>query len=219
MNLQLLSFLLGALLLLVGILGGGFDIKEVKIPKVGTLPRMGAFAAGVFFLYVGFVGHDAVLGTRETADHTRPETSQPAGADQANGASDRPPEPALVDVPMKPGNADTHNASPNQAVEPPREPAGNPAADLFQAFLSAIGPTGPGHPLGDSRIQRAVELAVNRQDIAMARQLLAEAGYPDGFAVQLRMSRLRQAGAVERDVDMLSRRLIAVGVRVEITPD
>jgi hypothetical protein len=42
--------LLGALLLLIGIIGGGFEIKEVKIPKVSIFPRIAAITLGVLLI-------------------------------------------------------------------------------------------------------------------------------------------------------------------------
>lgn len=43
----------GMLLLLIGILGGGFEMKELKIPKVGPLPRVIAFKLSILFLLLG----------------------------------------------------------------------------------------------------------------------------------------------------------------------
>jgi PAN domain len=50
MTLQTLSFIFGALLLLVGILGGGFEIKEVKIPLIATGGRVVSSIVGVVFI-------------------------------------------------------------------------------------------------------------------------------------------------------------------------
>jgi hypothetical protein len=58
MNIAVLAFGLGALLLLVGILGGGFEIKELKIPKVGWPPRLVALLAGACFIVLG-IGQNA----------------------------------------------------------------------------------------------------------------------------------------------------------------
>jgi hypothetical protein len=58
MNIAVLAFGLGALLLLVGILGGGFEIKELKIPKVGWPPRLVALVAGGCFIVLG-IGQNA----------------------------------------------------------------------------------------------------------------------------------------------------------------
>jgi hypothetical protein len=50
-NTVILGF--GAVLLLVGILGGGFEIKEFKVPKVGPAPRVLSTVAGAFFVILG----------------------------------------------------------------------------------------------------------------------------------------------------------------------
>jgi hypothetical protein len=50
-NVMVLGF--GAMLLLVGIVGGGFEIKEFKIPKVSTFSRMLAAVAGSIFILLG----------------------------------------------------------------------------------------------------------------------------------------------------------------------
>jgi hypothetical protein len=52
MTLQTLSFIFGALLLLVGILGGGFEIKEVRIPTIATGGRVVSSIAGLVFIAV-----------------------------------------------------------------------------------------------------------------------------------------------------------------------
>ena len=49
MTLQTLSFLFGALLLLVGIVGGGLEIKELKIPKIATWGRVVSSIVGLVF--------------------------------------------------------------------------------------------------------------------------------------------------------------------------
>lgn len=54
MTLQAMSFLFGALLLAVGILGGGFEVKEIKISNVSTSGRILAGLVGVVFVVLGF---------------------------------------------------------------------------------------------------------------------------------------------------------------------
>jgi hypothetical protein len=54
-TIEILSFILGALLLLTGILGGGFEAKEVKIPKISGSARIIAAVAGVVFIGVAFI--------------------------------------------------------------------------------------------------------------------------------------------------------------------
>jgi PAN domain len=54
MTLQAMSFIFGALLLAVGILGGGFEVKEVKVSNVTTSGRIFAGLAGLVFVVLGF---------------------------------------------------------------------------------------------------------------------------------------------------------------------
>ena len=54
MTLQTMSFIFGALLLAVGILGGGFEVKEIKISNVTTSARIAAAVVGIVFIVLGF---------------------------------------------------------------------------------------------------------------------------------------------------------------------
>jgi|tagenome__1003787_1003787.scaffolds.fasta_scaffold19877573_1 hypothetical protein len=54
MTLQTMSFIFGALLLAVGILGGGFEVKEIKVSNVTTGARIFAGLVGVVFVVLGF---------------------------------------------------------------------------------------------------------------------------------------------------------------------
>jgi hypothetical protein len=54
MTLQTLSFIFGGLLLLVGILGGGFEVKEIKIPTVPFGGRVVAAIVGLVFIGLAF---------------------------------------------------------------------------------------------------------------------------------------------------------------------
>lgn len=54
MTLQTMSFIFGALLLAVGILGGGFEVKEIKVSNVTTSVRIVAGLIGIVFVGLGF---------------------------------------------------------------------------------------------------------------------------------------------------------------------
>jgi hypothetical protein len=54
MTLQSMSFIFGALLLAVGILGGGFEVKEIKVSNVSIGVRIVAGIVGLFFVGLGF---------------------------------------------------------------------------------------------------------------------------------------------------------------------
>ncbi len=52
MTLGTLCFALGAVLVLAGIIGGGFEMKELRIPRISTVSRVLAMASGVAFIIV-----------------------------------------------------------------------------------------------------------------------------------------------------------------------
>lgn len=54
MTLELLVFALGGLLLVTGILGGGFEVRELKIPRVGRTARVLATTSGLMLILMGF---------------------------------------------------------------------------------------------------------------------------------------------------------------------
>ena len=56
MSVQLLAFVFGGILLFVGVLGGGFEVKELKIPKVGIGVRLLSAIIGLVFIGLGFSG-------------------------------------------------------------------------------------------------------------------------------------------------------------------
>jgi hypothetical protein len=53
MAIQMAVFAFGSLLMLVAILGGGFEVKELKVPKVGRASRLAACACGMLFIFLG----------------------------------------------------------------------------------------------------------------------------------------------------------------------
>jgi hypothetical protein len=54
MTLQTMSFIFGAILLAVAILGGGFEIKEIKVSNVTPSVRITSGIVGLFFIGLGF---------------------------------------------------------------------------------------------------------------------------------------------------------------------
>lgn len=53
MSIQVVMMIIGAVLLLIAILGGGFELKELKIPTVTMAPRLLAGIAGIVFIGLG----------------------------------------------------------------------------------------------------------------------------------------------------------------------
>lgn len=53
MSVQMAAFAFGCFLLMVGLVGGGFQVKELKVPKVGRIPRLTSCAFSLLFLFLG----------------------------------------------------------------------------------------------------------------------------------------------------------------------
>jgi hypothetical protein len=88
MGIDALAFSLGALLLLVGILGGGFELREFKVPPVGKVLRLIAAAVGLFFILLG-------LGLHPNASDPVAFTTKPL---QDELASTPAPTPDMVEL-------------------------------------------------------------------------------------------------------------------------
>jgi hypothetical protein len=67
MSLQAMSFIFGALLLAVGILGGGFEVKEIKISNVSLGVRIFAGLVGLIFVGLGFWQPSILIGAMPVA--------------------------------------------------------------------------------------------------------------------------------------------------------
>jgi hypothetical protein len=50
MTLEVVSFILGGLLIATAVVGGGFEIKEIRMPRVGAGARIGALVVGLLFI-------------------------------------------------------------------------------------------------------------------------------------------------------------------------
>lgn len=53
MNISMLAFIFGCILILIGIIGGGLELKELKIPKVSSFSRVIAIIGGIVFISMG----------------------------------------------------------------------------------------------------------------------------------------------------------------------
>jgi hypothetical protein len=93
MTIELLVFGFGGLLLLLSLIGGGFEVKELKIPKVGWGTRLCSGALGLIFVLMG-------LGlTNQSAKETpiAPAIETPAASVRTKSAP--VPVPAPVPAP------------------------------------------------------------------------------------------------------------------------
>ena len=105
MTLEVISFAIGGLLIATAIVGGGFEIKEIKMPRVGPAARTGALVVGTMFILMG-------LGIWETA--------QQQGIDTARNSLVSP-------QPVQDAPAPSRTAAPGQSV-----PAAQPVAAVEQ---------------------------------------------------------------------------------------
>lgn len=71
MALESIAFVFGGIFLLIGIVGGGFEIRELKLPQVSTPVRLICFAFGVIFLLIP-VGIHAVRQLPGDSDYGDP---------------------------------------------------------------------------------------------------------------------------------------------------
>ena len=74
MTLEIVCFLFGALLLLAAIIGGGFELKELKIPKLAKSARIFAFVLGVLFVVLPIFSDEIGLKLgrqEESADNAK----------------------------------------------------------------------------------------------------------------------------------------------------
>jgi hypothetical protein len=55
MNIGVAVFIFGAILLLIALLGGGFEVRELKVPQVNQVVRMIATATGAIFIVTGII--------------------------------------------------------------------------------------------------------------------------------------------------------------------
>ncbi|MBD1884692.1 hypothetical protein [Microcoleus vaginatus] len=79
MELKILTFILGSILLLIGIFGGGFQIKELKIPQIGKFSRFLATSLGIFFILISLGLDIPPPSTTTTPPPPSPPTSSPPG--------------------------------------------------------------------------------------------------------------------------------------------
>jgi hypothetical protein len=83
MSLEVMSFLFGALLILTAVLGGGFEVRELKVPQVGLAPRGLALVVGLLFVSLG-------IGIGEPLEPERVDAPRPPPDPAPSGTVVRP---------------------------------------------------------------------------------------------------------------------------------
>jgi hypothetical protein len=86
MSVPFITFLVGLSLIVVAILGGGVEVKEVKIPPLGILPRLLSFLLGSALLAVWFgkqewlsPDHDMTVKKEQPTSSSSDEPQAPSG--------------------------------------------------------------------------------------------------------------------------------------------
>ena len=105
----------GALFILIGILGGGFEASVIKIPQTGKLQRVVSFGVGSALMIAGMVFllmNQSGNGAAPAQDAT--EKSQPAAA---------APQPAANDSDAAAPAQDTEKPEPAEAAPQPKPEA------------------------------------------------------------------------------------------------
>ncbi|WP_097459209.1 hypothetical protein [Mangrovitalea sediminis] len=192
-NLPLALVIVGAILLLIALLGGQFKLFGAEVPgKVGQASRWMSGFAGVILIVMGiYLGSGALPPFPSTqTPSTQSSEQQPSSA--------QPAEPDTTPQPPK-------------TIPPARAP--DPDALFIE---TAKWPHSDDGRLSDSRVREAVVLALHGENIPQARRLLAEAGFPDGLSVDLPMRPFITAGGSNDDIQRIRRRLVQVGIRLEL---
>jgi hypothetical protein len=83
MSIEVLAFAFGIVMLFIAIVGGGFELRELKVPKVGRIARLVSGITGVIFLLVG-------IGATTLAD-PRPAEATPTTSVESTGQTTSTP--------------------------------------------------------------------------------------------------------------------------------
>ena len=130
-SIETMVFLLGAFLLLVGLLGGGLVFKEVRIPKIAGLARVLSSVLGLIFIVLSFYVTNIV---NQMEDVTQRKTSEVPSAAKVP-AEEAPPQvhdqpTAAVPAPpvheAQPVPPTLPTPHPVQPTPPPVQPAPQP---------------------------------------------------------------------------------------------
>lgn len=196
-NVPLALVVVGAVLLLIALLGGRFKLFGAEVQ--GTVGRASRWLSG--FAGVALIAVAIYAGS---------------GTTQRESTAPPPPQPSTAGTrPSRPPAAPSgQSAEPSPPPKPQEGPAR--AADPGEVFIStAVWPQSIDGRLHDARVREAVTIGLHGNDFARARQLLAEAGFPNGLVVVLPITRFAAAGGIDEDVRRIESRLAQIGVRIE----
>jgi hypothetical protein len=124
MSIQTVSFVFGCFLVMVAILGGGFEVKELKVPKVGRSSRLTSCLFGGLFVCLGIglplegIWSNLSPAAAETvAPPAHPAVKEIVQPESA--AKPAPPQPSsTVDQPLQQPHPSTADRTPRTRVAP-----------------------------------------------------------------------------------------------------
>lgn len=145
MTIEVVSFIIGGILIGTAVVGGGFEIREIKMPRVGAGVRITSLVVGSGFLLLS-MGMWGLNNPHLLADSPQPQallsTSQTADAPQQNA-----------------GTADTRSVAAEQpAQQPVAAPDSDPAA-AAPGFTGFLGDTYLSWQMGEVDISAAARFA------------------------------------------------------------
>jgi hypothetical protein len=142
MTIEVVSFLVGALFVLIALLGGGIEVKELKVPTVGTGKRIAALIGGLMFIGLGLIP-----AMWRAAKALAQESAQTAYAAAPGGNSDA----SLTDTLAVPVSSFASQDAPPPATgeDPFAEPAAAVAEDPQPGFGGFSGSTALTWAVGD----------------------------------------------------------------------
>lgn len=71
-GIDVIAFVLGGALIVIGIVGGGIEVREFKVPAIGRGARSGSIATGVLFVVIGLSGESNVPPTTPSPKPANP---------------------------------------------------------------------------------------------------------------------------------------------------
>jgi len=109
MSIGEVSFFTGIILFFIGIIGGGIDIKEVKIPQIAGASRFACFMGSVIFIVLGLYLKNAIPPTVvssaiDTIATNTPKIDTPDT--QANNTTETAGQPAVTNSQTQSDNAE-----------------------------------------------------------------------------------------------------------------
>jgi hypothetical protein len=111
MTLEAVSFAIGGILIATAIVGGGFEIKEIKMPKVGAGPRFFSLLVGAVFVMIG-------LGTWGFDRQALLDAQVPINSLAPAQSASQQPEPSQTPPPMREVAAEPQPAASAEAETP-----------------------------------------------------------------------------------------------------